>query len=403
MPGARPDFPSPSKELDVTDQLTAEGLEQLHAVATGQVADDRIPGLVALVARGDQVHVETHGTLSIGGWPVARDSLFRIASTTKPITAAATLALAGEGLLDLDEPVGRLLPELAAPRVLVRKDGPLDETVPARRAITARDLLTFTFGFGVAMEMFTTPGPWPVVAAASDLRLATIGPPEPQLQPDPDTWIAGLGSLPLLAQPGERWLYNTGASVLGVLAARAAGQPFGDVLKTRLFEPLGMKDAAFWTAQTERLATSYQPTADGLAVSDEPGGAWSRPPAFGDGAAGLVSTVDDLLAFSRMLLRGGDPVLSPDAVRSMTTDQLTAEQKARGGLGPDFFTGQSWGFGQAVLDNGAFGWAGGLGTTWLADPGKDLTVIVLTQRMFESPATPAAHADIQAAAYAAVP
>ena len=99
----------------MTDQLTTEGLEQLHAVVTGQVADDRIPGLVALVARGDQVHVETHGTLSIGGWPVARDSLFRIASTTKPITAAATLALAGEGLLDLDEPVGRLLPELAAP------------------------------------------------------------------------------------------------------------------------------------------------------------------------------------------------------------------------------------------------------------------------------------------------
>jgi CubicO group peptidase (beta-lactamase class C family) len=385
----------------MTDQLTAEGLQRLHDVASEHVADDRIPGLVALVARREQVHVETLGTLTIGGPPVARDSLFRIASTTKPITAAATLALAGEGLFDLDEPVDRLLPELAGRRVMVRMDGPLDETVPARRAITVRDLLTFTFGFGMAMEMFTTPGPWPVVAAARDLRLATIGPPEPQVQPDPDTWIAGLGRLPLLAQPGERWLYNTGASVLGVLSARAAGQSFADVLRTRIFEPLGMKDTAFWTARTDRLATSYMPAPDGLAVNDEPAGAWSSPPAFGDGAAGLVSTVDDLLAFSRMLLRGGAPVLSADAVRSMTTDQLTPGQKARGGLGPDFFNGQSWGFCLAVLDSGAFGWAGGLGTTWLADPGKDLTIIVLTQRMFESPATPAAHADIEAAAYAA--
>ena len=262
----------------MTDPLTAEGLERLHHVASEHVADDRIPGLVALVARGDQVHVEALGTLTIGGLPVARDSLFRIASTTKPITAAATHALAGEGLFGLDEPVDRLLPELAGRRVLVRMDGPLDDTVPAHRPITARDLLTFTFGFGTAVEMFTTPGPWPVVAAANELRLASFGPPEPQVQPDPDTWIAGLGSLPLLAQPGERWLYNTGASVLGVLLARAAGQPFADVLRTRIFEPLGMTDTAFWTAQTERLATSYMPTPDGLVVNDEPVARWHSTP-----------------------------------------------------------------------------------------------------------------------------
>ncbi|MGN6793716.1 MAG: serine hydrolase domain-containing protein [Streptosporangiaceae bacterium] len=384
------------------DQLTAEGLERLHEVAAGQVGDDRIPGLVALVARGDQVHVESLGTLSIGGAPVERDSLFRIASTSKPITAAATLALVDEGLLDLDEPVDRLLPELADRRVLIRMDAPLDETAPADRQVTARDLLTFTFGFGMVLEMFTTPGPWPVVAEGERLRLGTFGPPQPELQPDPDTWIAALGSLPLLAQPGERWMYNTGASVLGVLAARAAGQPFADVLRTRIFEPLGMKDTAFWTAHTDRLATAYMPEPYGLVVTDEPSGAWSRPPAFGDGAAGLVSTVDDLLAFARMLLRGGAPVLSADAASAMTTDQLTPGQKARGGLGYDFFKGQSWSFGQAVLDSGAFGWAGGLGTTWMADPAKDLTVIVLTQRQFESSDTPAAHAAIQAAAYAAV-
>jgi CubicO group peptidase (beta-lactamase class C family) len=390
------------RELVMPDQLSAEGLRRLHDVAAEQVADDRIPGLVALVARGDQVHVEALGTLSIGGPPVARNSLFRIASTTKPITAAATLALVGEGLLDLDEPVDRLLPELASRRVLTRMDGPLEETVPADRPVTARDLLTFTFGFGMVLEMFTTPGPWPVVAEGERLRLGTFGPPHPELQPDSDTWIAALGSLPLLAQPGERWMYNTGASVLGVLAARAAGQSFPDVLRSRIFEPLGMKDTGFWTAQTDRLATAYMQTPDGLVVTDEPSGAWSEPQAFSDGAAGLVSTVDDLLAFARMLLRGGAPVLSAEAARAMTTDQLTPEQKARGGLGYDFFAGQSWSFGQAVRDSGAFGWPGGLGTTWMADPAKDLTIIVLTQRQFETSDTPAAHADIQAAAYAAV-
>ena len=154
-----------------------------------------------------------------------------------------------------------------------------------------------------------------------------------EVQPDPGTWIAALGSLPLLAQPGERWLYNTGASVLGVLLARAAGEPFADVLRTRIFEPLGMHDTGFWTSQAHRLPTAYRPGADGLQVCDTPDGDWSRPPAFGDGAAGLVSTADGFLAFSRMLLRGGDPVLSAGAVTEMTRDQLTPAQKAVSGFG----------------------------------------------------------------------
>ena len=382
--------------------LTAAGLNGLHATAERHVGDDRVPGLVALVARGGQVHVEALGTLTVGGAPVARDSIFRIASTTKPITAAAALALAAEGLFGIDDPVDGLLPELAGRRVLRRMDGPLDDTVAADRAITIRDLLTFTSGFGMVGEMFTSPAPWPVVTATDELRLATIGPPDPPVPLDPDTWIARLGRLPLLAQPGERWMYNTGAQVLGVLAARAARQPFSEVLATRIFEPLGMRDTGFWTADTDRLATAYQPTPGGLVVHDQPGGKWSRPPEFGDGAAGLVSTADDLLAFARMLLRGGAPVLPPQAVRAMTTDQLTQAQKARGGLLPGFFDGRSWGFCQAVYDSGAFGWDGGLGTSWLVDPSRELTVIVLTQRMFESPDPPQVHRDIQAAAYAAL-
>jgi CubicO group peptidase (beta-lactamase class C family) len=374
--------------------------QAIAATAASHVGDDKIPGLVALAARGDDVLVSAHGTLAIGGQPVQRDSLFRIASTTKPVTAVATLALVQEGLFTLDEPVGRLLPELAEPTVLRRPDGPLADTVPASRAITARDLLTFTFGFGMVTEMFASSEPWPVIRASEELNLSTIGPPEPARQPDPDTWIAGLGSLPLLAQPGERWMYNTGASVLGVLLARAAGQPFAEVLSSRIFEPLGMTDTGFWTADTSRLATCYVSAPGGLVVWDPPDGAWSKPQAFADGAAGLVSTVADLLALARMFLRGGDPVLTPDSVRAMTTDQLTPEQKARGGLGADFFDGMSWSFCQAVHDNGSFGWDGGLGTSWLVHPAHDLVVIVLTQRMWDTSSLPQVHRDIQAAAYA---
>jgi len=376
--------------------------ELLRDVAARHVGDTNVPGLVVLAAHGEEVHAEALGHLAIGGPPVRRDSLFRIASTTKPITAAATLAVIQEGLLGLEEPVDRLLPELADRRVLVRPSGPLDETVPAERPITTRDLLTFTFGFGMAMEMFTSREPWPIVQADQELGLASLHPPDPSVQPDPDTWIANLGTLPLIAQPGERWLYNTGASVLGVLVARATGQPFAEVLRTRLFEPLGMRDTAFWTSETDHLATAYRPTPAGLAVWDKPGGTWSRPPAFEDGAAGLVSTADDLLAFALMFTCAGAGVLSAESVRAMTSDQLTDAQKARGGLGRDFFKGRSWSFCQAVHSGGAFGWDGGFGSSWLVDPAHDLIVIVLTQRQFETPDLPRVHRDIQAAAYAAL-
>jgi CubicO group peptidase (beta-lactamase class C family) len=384
------------------EKLTAAGLAGLHDAAARHVAPDRVPGLVALVASGDDVHVEALGTLSVGGPQVRRDTLFRIASMTKPVTGAATLALVEEGLIGLHEPVDTLLPELARPRVLRRMDGPLADTMPANRAITTRDLLTFTFGFGMVTEMFMAPEPWPVQVAAEDLRLAAFGPPDPAHQPDPDTWLARFGSLPLLAQPGERWLYNTGACVLGVLLARATGQSFGEVLRTRIFEPLGMADTAFWTRHSGRLATAYQETADGLVVIDPPDGAWSKPPAFEDGAAGLVSTAGDLLAFARMFLGGGAPVLAPESVAAMTVDQLTPEQKAGSGLGLGFFDHQSWSYGQAVQETGAFGWNGGYGTSWLVDPARDLVVIVLTQLLFSSPELPAALRDIQAAGYAAL-
>jgi CubicO group peptidase (beta-lactamase class C family) len=386
----------------MADTLTVAGLAAVHAVAEKAVADGTFPGLVALVAHGNAEHVEVAGQLSIGGAPMARDSLFRIASMTKPVTGAATMALIEEGLIGLSEPVDRLLPELADRRVLREVDGPLGDTVAADRAITTRDLLTFTFGFGNVMEMFMATDPLPIAQAAQDAHLATLGPPDRAIQPEQDTWIAGLGSLPLIAQPGQRWMYNTGASVLGVLLSRAAGISFRDVLRTRIFEPLGMTQTAFWASDPDRLATAYRPSPDGLEIWDAPDGEYSRPPAFEDGAAGLVSTADDMLAFARMFLRGGSPVLSAESVRAMTTDQLTPEQKAHGGLGTDFFTGRSWSYCQAVADSGAFGWNGGFGTSWLVDPARDLVAIVLTQRMFQGPDDTQTHDALQTAAYSAL-
>lgn len=386
----------------MTGRFTAGGLAALAAAAERHTGTGQVPGLVALVASGAEVHVHTAGALSPGGPPARRDSQFRIASTTKPVTGAATLALIEEGLIGLDEPVATLLPELASPRVLRAMDGPLTDTIPADRPITTRHLLTFTLGFGLVPEMFSAPQPWPVQAAEAALGLGILGPPDPAGTPDPDTWMARFGSLPLLAQPGERWMYNAGALVLGVLLSRAAGQSFGEVLRSRVLGPLGMTSTDFWSREPARLSAAFRGSGAGLVVTDPPDGAWSTPPAFEDGAAGLVSTVDDLHAFARMLTGGGAPVLAPESVAAMTMDQLTPAQKAGGGLVPGFFDHQSWSFCQAVHDSGAFGWDGGLGTSWLTDPAADLTVIVLTQQAFDTPELPAVHRDIRAAAYAAL-
>lgn len=390
----------------MTDPLTPEGLKRFSEIATQFVDKGQVAGLVATVARGDQVHTEVLGSLSMDGPPMREDSIFRIASLTKSMTAAATLALVAEGLLRLDEPVDRLLPELAGRTVLRRMDAPLDDVVPARRPITIRELMDFTFGFGSSGEMLTWPERFPVVAAANALHLAAFGPSDPADHPDPDTWIARLGSLPLIAQPGERWLYSTGASVLGVLLARAADQPFADVLRTRIFEPLKMHDTGFSTGQPQRMATLHQRLGKaGLAVVDEPSMDWRKPPVFCDGADGLVSTAGDVLAFSRMLLRGGGPVLPAESVAEMTSEQLTPEQKASVGLGKGFFDGRGWGFGLSVVTEGphagAYGMGGGLGASWHVNPTLDLTVIVLTQRRYDGARRPRAHLDLQLAASAA--
>jgi len=190
-------------------------LTRIEEIVASAVAKGDAPGVVAAVARGDALHVATAGEMAVGGPPMRRDTLFRIASITKPMTAAVVLSLADDGLLGLDEPVDRLLPELADRRVLRHPDGPLQDTVPAQRPISARDLLTFTWGFGMQGAIFMDAEPWPIFTAALERQLSTFGPAQPGTTPDPDTWLARLGELPLLAQPGDRWLYQTGSQVLG--------------------------------------------------------------------------------------------------------------------------------------------------------------------------------------------
>src|SRR5690348_4335574 len=219
--------------------LSTARLRRMHDVMAGYVERGEVPGLVTLVSRRGEVHVDALGTRAIGSSaPMRRDTIFRITSMTKPITAVAAMILVEECALRLDEPVDRLLPELAGRKVLKRLDGPLHEVVPASRPITLRDLLTFRLGFGVIMEASSD---YPIQQAVNDLELRP-GAPKPATPHAPDEWIRRLGTLPLMHQPGERWMYNTGSHVLGVLIARAAGQLFETFCRERIFAPLGMKD-----------------------------------------------------------------------------------------------------------------------------------------------------------------
>ncbi len=242
----------------------------------------------------------------------------------------------------------------------------------------------------------------------------SVGPPQPAVPPEPDEWMRRFSTLPLMFQPGERWLYHTGADVLGVLIARASGQPFEEFLRARVFEPLGMNDTAFCApaADVDRLTTLYTPDPEmgALTVFDAPTGQWSAPPAFPSGGAGLVSTADDYLAFAEMLLRGGAPILSRPSVETMTRDHLTPEQKAVGGFFPDDFDARGWGFGVSVVTRrddpaapvGQYGWDGGLGTIWRNDPSEQLVAILLTNAMWTSPRPPDIALDFLTSTYAAI-
>jgi CubicO group peptidase (beta-lactamase class C family) len=327
---------------------------------------------------------------------------------TKPIAAVAAMILVEECRITLDEPLDPFLPELANRRVLKSIEGPLDATVPAHRPLTLRDLLSFRMGMGMLMA---PPGLFPIQKAMDDLVLMSLNPAPPHT---PDEWLRRLGTLPLMHQPGERWMYHTGSDVLGVLIARVAGQPFERFLKDRIFDPLGMRDTGFYVPGPKlgRFASCYgpSPTGSGLTrLDDGLDSKWHQPPAFPAGGAGLVSTIDDYSAFGRMMLAkgklGSERILARPTVEAMLIDQITAEQKANSPFAPGFWECRGWGLGLSVITRrensavgpGQFGWSGAYGTDWVSDPTEDLVAIMMIQRFNMGPGR--IHEDFRTSAY----
>ena len=367
--------------------LSKSRLARMRDVMAGYVERGEVPGLVLAVSRRGDAVIEPIGAADLDGTPIQNDTIFRISSMTKAITAAAVMICVEECMLRLEDPVDQLLPELAERVVLRSPDAALDDTVPASRPVTVRDLLTFVWGFGMVIA---PPGTYPIQQAIEELHLGQ-GPPDPVNTPAPDEWMRRLGTLPLMHQPGAGWMYNTGSDVLGVLIARAMGQPFDEFLHERIFEPLKMADTGFSVppANLARLATGYHD--NGVDVYDAVADSmWRRPPAFPSGAGGLVSTVPDYLAFGEMMLRqgryDGGRLLSRASVEMMTEDQLTSGQKQESGPFAPYLVNHGWGLGMSVVTKrdgfaepvGRFGWNGGLGSIWYADPGEDLDMILMT-------------------------
>ncbi|KQS98428.1 serine hydrolase domain-containing protein [Cellulomonas sp. Leaf395] len=348
----------------------------VRTAVEARIESGEVHGAAWLVDRAGDTRSGTAGSST-------PDSIFRISSVTKPVVATLAMGLVDDGLLHLDDPVDALLPELADRRVLRDPGGPIDDTVPADRPITVRDVLEFRLGLGMD---FSGPFPGTVLGALAERGLP-VGPPAPQAAPAPDEWMRIVASVPLSVQPGSRWLYNTGAQVLGVLVARATGRPLPELLAERLLDPLGMTDTGFHVPpdRLERLGRQWL----GPEVYDEADGQWATPPAFPDAAAGLVSTVADLHAFAQHL-RTGDPTM----------------RTARGGAhDADATEGWGLGIGVKVADlpdgrhAGSYGWDGGMGSTWWTDPVTDTIAILLTTDAWTSPQPTPVFTDFWAAAF----
>ena len=383
----------------------------MHDALQRHVETGRIPGLVALVHQRGREHVETIGTMAFdGNVPVRRDTIFRLASTTKPVTAVGAMILVEECKVRLDDPVDEWLPELASRRVLRTIESPLDDTVPAKRPITLRDLLTFRSGYGELAFLSPT---CPMQQAVTEARLPLS---EWPFAGTPDEFMKRLGNLPLVHQPGERWLYHMSAEILGVLIARLSGKSLGEFLRERIFDPLGMTDTGFHVpeAKLDRLPTCYgtdMATGKLVVLDAARGGYASRPPVFESGAGGLVSTVDDLLAFGRMMLvdglHGGRRILSRPSIELMTMDHLTPEQKAASPFFENFWETRGWGLGLGIVTTrrdladvpGRFGWDGAFGTSWYVDPREKLIGVLMTQRRPDRLALPPVALDFWTSVY----
>ena len=365
--------------LTVTGGTITEVSKLLQELLNRHVLAGTIPGGVALSGTGN-AEVVAAGVASIGGGPMGEDAIMRIQSMTKAITSVAALRLVEAGRLELDQSLVDWLPELADRQVLRGPTAELDDTVPACRAITLRHLLTNASGYGMVFQ----PSPLQAAMAANGTE---AGPEPPAMSAD--EWLRRLAELPLAFQPGEGWRYHHSFAVLGILISRVTGRPLAEHLAEDVFWPLGMTDTALWVPEEklDRLPAAYRHGDEGL-VETEPagGGFYAGPPSFDVSHGELVSTAADYHRFARMLAEGGrvngQPMISPDHLQQMTSDQVPAACKTADSFFPGFWDGMGWGFGVAVKtggpQRGRIGWSGGLGTDFFVDP--DGTVgILLTQ------------------------
>jgi CubicO group peptidase (beta-lactamase class C family) len=378
-------------------QFSKVGMQRLHQDLAAYVAAGDRPGLVMLVSKSGETQVDAIGTHELGGGtPMRRDTIFRLASITKPITGAVTMKLIEQGKLSLDEPIDRLIPQLANRRVLKRLDGPLDDTVPAKRPILVSDLLTMRMGIGAIMS----PDNYPIQTAL--MQEGVFTPFHMPTARNADEWIAKLATFPLMDQPGEVWRYDTSITLLGALIERAAGKHLGDVFDELILQPLEMKDTGFVVPadKLERLPTAYQKNQQTgkLEVWDSSGETsfFAKVHGFPGAHGGLVSTVDDYLAFAKMMMNkgkhGNRQVLSARSVEFMMTDQIPADVKARSTFIPGFWDLRGWGYAVSIIKKDepdqprGFGWDGGYGTVAYWDTNSGVTVLLFSQKLVSSPA-----------------
>lgn len=365
-----------------------------NAVDVGQIA-----GAAALVWRDGKTQTTCAGWRDVeANQPIERETLFRIASLTKPITSVAALMLVDEGRIRLTDPIACYAPEFSHMNVLRSPDGAIDETEPAERQITIEDLLTHRAGFTYA-DFHRGP-------IAQAYREALGGDIDSDIPPD--DWIARLAKLPLVGRPGSAMYYGRSTDLLGLLIARIEGASLGTVLKRRIFDPLGMKDTSFLVPREkrDRRAFAYgfdekgqltkRATWNGVVVSERP-----DDMAYESGGAGLWSTVDDYLKFARLFLGDGEVdgvrLLRPKTLATMMTNQLTKSQRANSGwLGrKPFAVGRGFGLGVSVVletdprdfmrrgSPGTISWPGAYGGWWQADPVEGSVLIFLAHNMVD--------------------
>jgi len=365
--------------------LSSERLKRLSAVLQGYVKDGKLPGGVVLVARrGHVAYLEAFGQRDReADSPMREDAIFRIASQTKALVSVGVMILQEEGRLFISDPVGKYLPEFRETTVAVSKEGGGYEVVKAKRAITIRDLLTHTagigYGGGVARDRWEAAGITGWYFANRDEPIAAT--------------ISRLAALPFDAQPGERWVYGYSTDILGALIERVSGETLDSFLRSRILEPLGMKDTHFYLPESkaDRLAVVYSARpSGGLERAPDPGGMVGQgaymngPRKSYSGGAGLLSTAIDYARFLQMLLNGGElngrRIISRKSVELMTVDHLGDKTFRPGeGFGLGFYVVKDLGARGVPGSVGEFGWGGAYHSAYWVDPKEQLVVVYFTQ------------------------